>query len=41
MDEQVPFMIDNSVGEEVLPEDYGGLSKLVPIQDAVVTPVNH
>lgn len=27
------------IGEEILPEEYGGRTKLVPIQDVVLTPV--
>ncbi|KAL3510426.1 hypothetical protein ACH5RR_029827 [Cinchona calisaya] len=29
------------IGEEALPEEYGGQAKLVPIQDVVLPPLNH
>ncbi|KAI5678150.1 hypothetical protein M9H77_09100 [Catharanthus roseus] len=38
-DERKEFI--GEVGEQVLPEEYGGSSKFIPIQDAVVTPLNH
>lgn len=31
--------IIKEIGEEVLPEEYGGRAKLVPLQDVVLTPL--
>lgn len=38
-DERKEFI--NEVGEEILPEEYGGRAKLVAIQDFEVTPLEN
>lgn len=40
-DENERMYCIREIGEEVLPQEYGGRSKLVLLQDVAITPLNH